>query len=94
MTIEIPGVEEVTAALVEILDECGRRGMVPPFIVVSGSRNGSVVAMRVRGDGSKTELLAEHFEDDILLAPVTCMVLDQQNEAVHITIGPGEVTIH
>ena len=89
-----PAFEEVTAALGEILFECERRGMVPPFIWVAASRNGSVVAIRVPSDGREGEMLAEHFEDDMFLWPVTCMLLDQQNEAMRITIGPEEVTYH
>ena len=92
MTVETPTAEEINAVFVEILDECKQRGMVPPFILVSVSRNGSVVAKRVRGNGSEPEVLVEHLEDGMLLAPVTYMVLDQQHKAVRITIGPEKVT--
>lgn len=86
--------DDMTATLAAILQECERRGMVLPFIMVAVSRNGSVLAVRVPGDGRKGETLAEHYEDGVFLAPVTCMVLDQTNEAVRITIGESTVTYH
>ncbi len=86
--------EDMTAALAAILQECEHRGMVRPFVLVAASRNGSVLAVRAPGDGREGETLVEHFEDGVFLAPVTCMVLDQTNEAVRITIGEGGVTYH
>ena len=84
----------MTAAFVEIFQECEQRGMVPPFVLVAASREGSVVAVRAPGDGREGETLAEHFEDGVFLTPVTCMVLDQTNEAVRVTIGENTVTYH
>ena len=85
---------DVYAAFVEILGECERRGMVPPFILVSASRNGSVLAIRVPGDGSEGQVLAEHFEDGMFRTPVTCMLLDQQGEVMRVNIDLEEVTYH
>ena len=86
--------EDMTATLAAILQECEHRGMVLPFVVVAASRNGSVLAVRVPGDGREGEVLAEHYEDGMFVVPITCMVLDQTNEAVRITIGESTVTYH
>ena len=86
--------EDMIAALDEILQECEHSGMVLPFVMVAASRNGSVFAIRIPGGGCEVETLAEHFEDGVFLAPVNCMVLDQTNEAVRITIGEGGITYH
>ena len=86
--------EDLTADLAAILQECEQRGMVRPFVLVAASRNGSVLALRVPGDGRKGEILAEHYEDGVFVAPITCMVLDQTNEAVRVTIGGDTVTYH
>ena len=86
--------EDMMAALAAILQECEHRGMVLPFVMVAASRNGSVLAVRILGDGREGEVLAEHYEDGMFVVPVTCMVLDQTNEAVRITIGEGGVTYH
>ncbi len=86
--------EDMTADLAAILQECEHRGMVRPFVLVAASRNGSVLALRVPGDGRKGEILAEHYEDGVFVAPITCMVLDQTNEAVRVTIGGDTVTYH
>ncbi len=86
--------EDMTAAMAAILQECEKRGMVLPFIMVAASRNGSVLAVRIPGDGREGEVLAEHYVDGMFVVPVTCMVLDQTNEAVRITIGESTVTYH
>ena len=87
-------IEGLSAALADVLNECSRRGMVLPFIVVSASRNGSVYALRVRGDGIEGEVLAEHFEVEGFAMPINIMVLDQNNEAALITIGAEAVVHH
>ena len=87
--------EDLTTFLTKILDECVRRGMVLPFTFIAASSNGSVLAIRVPGNGSESEVLAEHFEDGIFLSPVNCMVLDQRDEAARIILqDDGEVTYH
>ncbi len=68
--------------------------MVPPFVLVAASREGSVVAVRAPGDGRNGEVAAEHYEGGVFLVPFTCMVLDQNNEAVRVTIESGKVTFH
>ncbi len=86
--------EEMTAVLAEILQECEQRGMVLPFVMVAASRNGTVLAMRVPGGGRDGEVLAEHSEEGAFAMPITCMILDQNNEAVRFTIEAGGVTYH
>ena len=87
-------IDDMIVALRAILQECEDRGMVRPFVLVAASRNGSVLAVRTPSDGREGETLAEHFEDGGFLVPITCMVLDQTNEAVRITIGESTVTYH
>ncbi|MFQ5619581.1 MAG: hypothetical protein ACE5FR_11470 [Rhodospirillales bacterium] len=83
---------DMAATLGEILHKCEEKGMEPPFIFVGASRNGTVLVMRYRGDGSAGEVLAEHIEDEGAQMPITCMVLDQKDDAVRVTIGAGEVS--
>ncbi len=86
--------DEITAVLAEILQECEQRGMVLPFVMLAASRNGTVLAVRVPGGGRDGELLAEHSEEGMFDMPITCVVLDKTGEAVRITIQAEEVTYH
>ncbi len=61
--------EDLTEALGAILQECEHRGMVQPFVLVAASRNGSVLALRVPGDGRKGETLAELNKGTMLVLP-------------------------
>ena len=81
-------IEDLSASLTDALNECVQRGMALLFIVVSASRNGSVLVLRTRGDDIENEVLAEHFESEGFPTPVSIMVLDQNNKAALITIGP------
>ena len=71
----------------EILAGCADREMQPPFIMCSVSPNGSVYVVRVKGDGTPPETLAQHFENEGFALPMTVAVVDQRNEAVKITIA-------
>ena len=90
--------KEVAAASAGILVKCDQRGMVMPFILVSASRNGSVQVVRVRRDGGGSEVLsevlAEHYEDARSFMPISCMVLDQNDEVFLDTINVGDATFH
>ncbi len=86
--------ETIGAEMAAILQECERRGMVLPYIFVAASRNGSVLAIRVPGGGAEGEVLAEYYDDEMFLMPVTCMVVDQTDEAVRITITAEKTTFH
>ncbi len=90
----VPGLDALTEVLGVFLQECEQRGMVMPFILMSASPNGSVLVLRVVGDGSDGEVLAEHYEDEGFRTPITCMVLDQTGEAARATIRGSEVTYH
>ena len=91
----IQDIEDLSAAFADVLNECARRGMAPPFIVVSVSRNGSVIAIRVFLDSnSEAEVLVEHFEVEGFAMPINIMVLDQNNDAARITIEAGAVVYH
>ncbi len=88
------GMDGLTAAIGEFLQVCEKRGMVPPFILMGASPNGSVLALRVIGDGSDSEVLAEHYEDEGFRVPITCVVIDQTGEAARATIRAEKVTYH
>ncbi len=85
--------DELGAVLAEVIEMCIEREMVRPFILISASRNGSVLALRCNEDG-EPDVLAEHYEDELFLAPVNVMVVDQNDEAVHITIEAGKAVYH
>src|SRR5262249_21994440 len=79
--------------LIEIYDQCEERGMELPFIVCSVSPNGSALVLRVKGDGSPADVLAEHFEPAGFVLPMTIAIVDQRNEAARVTLNaPGEAT--
>ena len=77
-----------------VLDECLTRGMVLPFVMVAASRNGSLYAQRVLGGDRAPEVLAKHIEDEGYRMPLTCMVLDQNDQVCHVSIESGKVTYH
>jgi hypothetical protein len=76
---------QLTDALLAFLDNCAASGMVPPFVVVGISRNGSVCASRV-SPGEGAEVLAEHYEDGSFTSPITVVVLDQHDESARFVI--------
>jgi len=86
--------KDITEAMREALETCVERGMKLPFILCSTSPNGSVICMRVRGGGIEPEELCEHFEPEGFRMPVTLMVLDQNGEAVRITITTKCTILH
>jgi len=77
-------VNDLTATIREILERCVGMEMQTPFIMCAVSPNGSVLAMRVEGDGSAGEPLAEHSEEHGFALPMTMVVVDQRNEAVRL----------
>ena len=86
---ELPELHTTSDYMVEICDKCEERGMQVPLILCAASPNGSAACARVYGDGAARDILAEHLEAEGL--PMTCMVLDQNNEAARVTIAPGEI---
>jgi hypothetical protein len=71
----------------EILDQSLESGMRPPFILCTISPNGSVLIVRVFGDGTAPDVLAEHYENEMFRLPLTLAVIDQDNKAIR-----GEIT--
>ena len=84
-------IDELSDYMVEIFDKCEERGMQVPLILCTVSPNGSVACARIYGDGRAPDILAEHFEAEGFRLPMTCMVLDQNNEAARVTIAPGKI---
>jgi hypothetical protein len=84
--------DDLNAALSEVLTQCARKGMALPFIVVAVSPNGSVLAMRV-GRGTN-ETLVNHLEGGGPKFPITIVVVDQNNEAVRVTVTAQEKIWH
>ena len=85
--------EALTTALREIFEQCARRGMVTPFVVVAASKNGSVLALRVSGE-DVPDVLAEHYEGSMFSLPITIMVLDQTAEAARVTFAAERTHWH
>jgi hypothetical protein len=67
--------------------------MALPFIIVAASANGSVLAVRMTGDGPP-ETLAAHSQDGGFRVPMTFMVLDQENNAARVTVSAERLTWH
>ena len=85
---------ELRAMITEILERCISMEMETPFIMWGVSPNGSRIAIRVEGDGTPGEVLAEHYENPGAL-PMTIVVADQRNDAVRVTItASGQKTWH
>ena len=85
-------IDELSGNMVEIFDKCEERGMQVPLILCAASPNGSLVCARVYGgDGLAPDILAEHLEAEGFRLPMTCMVLDQNNEAARVTVAPGKI---
>jgi hypothetical protein len=67
--------QEIVTAL---LEQAAEQGMTPPFIILAVSPNGSATIMRVRGDGTPADLLAEHYEPEGFRVPLTLALIDQK----------------
>lgn len=85
--------DDLTTLITEVLEECEHRGMREPFILCSISPNGSATCMRCSSEKGG-EILAEHFEADGFALPMTIVVVDQDNEAVRITLTSSGRTWH
>jgi hypothetical protein len=82
--------EDLHDAFMGIYDHCADQGMVLPWIVCSVSPNGSTLVMRMHGDGTPVDVLAEHYEPQGVVLPMTIMVLDQRNEAAKVVLEPSK----
>jgi hypothetical protein len=87
---EITMLEVLRDALLDIFDHCAGQGMVLPWIVCSASPNGSTLVMRLIGGGADPDVLAEHYEPQGFVLPMTIMVLDQHNEAAKVVLEPSK----
>src|SRR5262245_59408743 len=86
---------DLNAVFNEILEGCADQGMQFTLIVCWVSQNGRVSVVRVKGDGTLAETLAEHFEGEGFVLPMTVTVVDQRNEVVNVTIAAsGQPTWH
>jgi hypothetical protein len=77
--------DDLNAALSEVVTECVREGMRPPFIVVAISPNGSTCILRTDGH-STSETLVNHIEGNGPSYPITVVVVDQDNKKVSLTV--------
>ena len=57
-----------------------------PFIICAASPNGTVFCMRFGGPGGQPDVLAQHDKPGGFKSPINWMVLDQNGEAVRVTI--------
>ena len=66
-------------------------GMRAPFIVVAADKRGSVIALRVTE--AEPDMLVQHFEGGVFVAPVAVMLLDQDDRAIRVTLR-ADGTLH
>ena len=85
---------ELRTAFADILAQLEDRGMTFPLVLMCTSSNGSLLAIRVLGDGSEGEVLAEHCDNDIFTTPVHCFAVDQENRTAYVPIEVDDVVCH
>ena len=78
--------DEAMKHFAEIIRICRERNMKVPFIICAASPNGTVFCMRFSGPGGEPDVLAQHDEPGGFKSPINWMVLDQNGEAVRVTI--------
>jgi|tagenome__1003787_1003787.scaffolds.fasta_scaffold18504069_2 hypothetical protein len=86
--------DDLSATIAEVLQECLDRGMQLPFIVCSASPNGSVLALRFSAAGDDPDILAEHYEPAGFEFPMTIMILDRTNDKALVTLDATGRTWH
>ena len=86
--------EVATQLLSDIMDECARRKMRPPFIITAVSRNGSVLSIRAMYDGSDPDTLAEHYEPEGFSLPINMIVVDQTDQGLWASVEGKQITYH
>jgi hypothetical protein len=85
--------DDLKELITEVLEECERRGLCLPFILCGISPNGSIISVRLTGEGS-AQILAEHFEGEGFALPMTIVVVDRDNEAARVTVTASGRTWH
>lgn len=87
--------EQLSKIFTSALRACTERGMKLPFVLCAASRNGSILAMRVIGDGQSPDVLAEHYEGAGFALPVSIMIIDQAGDAIRVVILlDGSTSLH
>ncbi len=89
-----PRLDELTEVLGDILQECERRSMEPPFIFGGVDSSGTVLVFRWSGNGDKIETLATRRADEGDSTSAHFLVVDQNEEVIRAIIKFGEVTYH
>ena len=93
--VDFEQANEVAAeVLSDIMEECARRGMAPPFIITAVSRNGSILSIRATYDGSDPDTLAEHYEPEGFRLPINIMVLDRNDQGLWASLEGRQITYH
>jgi hypothetical protein len=92
--IQVQGPESLQDFLHDALKSCLEDGMVLPFVVCVVSPNGSSATVRFMKPGMPMETLTKHIEGDRFEAPLTIIILDQENNAVRIEVSGDGVSYH
>jgi hypothetical protein len=76
-------------AVGEALGWCIERGFVFPLHAASVGVNGSTLVVRyvATDTGVVAEVLAEHYETEMFLAPVNIIIVDARGEAARVLIS-------
>jgi hypothetical protein len=79
----------------EGLDECLRRGMHEPFIIVVVGLNGVIFAARVPANtADPAEVLVDCADDAIIAVPINVMIVDRTGEAARVVVTATGKTWH
>ena len=84
----------LTEVLGDILQECERRNMEPPFIFAGVDSSGTVLVFRWGSHGDKVEMLATRRAGEGVSTLAHFLVVDQNEEVIRTIIKFGEVTYH
>ena len=76
--------EGLQDALLQALEMCVEQGFVKPLLMVGVAVDGSLFALRT--DGENVQILAQHDEGEVWIAPVNMMIVDARGEAARILL--------
>jgi hypothetical protein len=93
-SVQVQGPESLQDFLHNALKNCLEEGMPLPFIVCVVSPNGSAAVLRFTKPGVPMETLTKHIEGEEFEAPLTIIILDQENDAVRIEVSGDGVSYH
>ena len=77
---------DLREALTEIFERCDEKGLERPWTVCAASPNGSAVVLRIHGEGTPDQVLAEHIEPEGFLLPMSVVAIDRHNEAALVKL--------